>query len=124
MMQNVRVQDRLSLKGLSFGNNARARRAPMTELTITVREVVRLLLEADSYPRLGNEDWAVARRMEAEALAKAETAVACSDDPPEFARWLDALRRRELPVEEREEIYSAIHDYFAEASLPSKPPAT
>jgi hypothetical protein len=56
----------------------------MPEPTITVREVLRLLLEADSYPRLGNEDWAVAARMEAAALKKAVTAAASSDDPPEF----------------------------------------
>jgi hypothetical protein len=57
----------------------------MTEARVTVREVLRLLLEADSYPCPGNEDWAVAARMEAAALAKAETAVASPDDPPEFA---------------------------------------
>ena len=34
----------------------------MTEAAITVREVLRLLLEADSYPCLGNDDWRVADR--------------------------------------------------------------
>jgi hypothetical protein len=82
--------------------------------TITVREVLRLLLEADSYPRLGNEDWAVAARMEAAALAKAATALASPDDPAEFARWLETLQRNDLSVNEREEIYWAIHDYFGE----------
>lgn len=86
----------------------------MTEARVTVREVVRLLLEADSYPRLGNEDWPVAARMEAAALEKAASAVASPDDPPEFGRWLQALQRRELSVNEREEIYWAIHDYFGE----------
>jgi hypothetical protein len=84
----------------------------------TVREVVRLLLEADSYPRLGNADWPVAERMEAAALEKASTAVASPDDPPEFARWLEALRRPELSVNEREEIYWALHDYFEEQNRP------
>jgi hypothetical protein len=42
----------------------------MTEARITVREVVRLLLEADSYPRLGNEDWPVAAHMEAAAIRR------------------------------------------------------
>ncbi len=28
-----------------------------TEAPITVRDVLRLLLAADSYPRLGNHDW-------------------------------------------------------------------
>ena len=34
----------------------------MTDVMITVREVVRLLWEADSYPLLGNEDRPVAER--------------------------------------------------------------
>jgi hypothetical protein len=58
---------------------------------ITVRDVLRLLWEADSYPCIGNEDWTVAAGMEAAALAKAATAVASPDDPPEFGRWLGAL---------------------------------
>jgi len=86
----------------------------MPESAITVREVLRLLLEADSYPCPGNEDWAVATRMEAAALEKAATAVASPDDPPEFARWLEALQKRDLSLNEREEMFWAIHDYFAE----------
>jgi hypothetical protein len=82
---------------------------------ITVREALRLLWEADSYPRLGNADWPEAARMEAEALRKAETAVASPDDPPEFARWLEALQNRDLPMDDREEIHCAIHDYFGAA---------
>ena len=93
----------------------------MTDEPVTVREVVCLLLEADSYPRPGNEDWAIAARMEAAALEKAATAVASPDDPPEFGRWLEALQRRDLPVDEREEIYWAIHDYFHEEE-PSRAP--
>lgn len=85
-----------------------------TESPVTVREVVRLLWEADSYPRLGNQDWPAAARMEAAALEKAATAVAAPDDPPEFARWLEALCKGDLTTNEREEIYWAIHDYFAE----------
>jgi hypothetical protein len=79
---------------------------------ITVREVLRLLWEADCYPRIGNHDWLVAAAMENEALAKAVFATPAPDDPPEFAVWLAALRSRELSVNEREEIYWAIHDYF------------
>jgi hypothetical protein len=85
-----------------------------TETRATVREVLRLLLEADSYPRLGNADWSVAARMEAAALEKAATAVPSPDDPPEFARWLEALQRRELSEDEREKIYKAIRNYFGE----------
>jgi hypothetical protein len=85
-----------------------------TETRVTVREVVRLLLEADSYPCLGNADWTTAARMEAAALEKAATAVASADDPPQFARWLEALQRHDLSVNEREEIYCAIRNYFGE----------
>ena len=53
--------------------------------------------------------------MEAAALEKAATAIASPDDPPEFARWLEALQKPDLSVNDREEIYCAIHDYFAQA---------
>jgi hypothetical protein len=45
--------------------------------------------------------------MEAAALAKAPTAAALPDDPPEFSDWLKALQRHDLSVDEREEIYWA-----------------
>ena len=77
-----------------------------------MREAVRLLWKADSYPCLGNEDWAVAAGMEKAALAKAAAAVTSPDDPPEFAQWLKTLQRTDLSANEREEIYWAIHDYF------------
>ena len=64
----------------------------MSAPVITVDEVLRLLWEAASYPCIGNEDWRVAARMEAAALAKVESAVASPDDPPEFALWLRGLK--------------------------------
>jgi len=79
----------------------------MREVT-TLRDVIRLLLEADAYPRIGNADWATADRMEAAALQKAETAVASPNDPPQFARCLEALQRPALSGNEREEIYDAM----------------
>jgi hypothetical protein len=45
----------------------------MTEVPITVRDVLRLLVAADSHPRLGNHDWREADLLEAEALEKART---------------------------------------------------
>ena len=60
---------------------------------MTVRDVLRLVLQADASPILGNEDVPVALRMERTALQHAETAVSSPDDPPEFARWLEALRQ-------------------------------
>ena len=53
--------------------------------------------------------------MEAEALRKAETARPVPDDPPEFGRWLETLRKPGLQNPEREEVYAALHDYFGEA---------
>jgi hypothetical protein len=61
----------------------------ITEAPITVRDVLRLLLAADSYPRLGNHDWREADLLTAEALQKARTAKPRADDPPEFAQWLE-----------------------------------
>ena len=87
----------------------------MKEAAIPVREVLRLLLEADSYPCLGNDDWRVADRMEAEALRKAGTAVPSPDDPPEFSLWLETLRKPGLQNPERDVVYAALHDYFAQA---------
>jgi len=82
--------------------------------TITVREVLRLLWEADSYPCDGNHDWVVAAHMETEALAKAATAVPAPDDPPEFKVWLETLQKPGVSFDEREETYGAIQDYFGE----------
>jgi len=80
----------------------------ITEAPITVREVLRLLLAADSYPRLGNHDRHEADLLETEALQKAATAEPCIDDPPEFARWLAALRDPRLSNDERSDIMSAL----------------
>jgi hypothetical protein len=83
-----------------------------TEAPISVRDVLRLLLAADSYPRLGNHDWRVADLLEAEALQKARTATPCADDPPEFAQWLETLLTPGISNSEREEVYFALHDFF------------
>ena len=80
--------------------------------SITLQEVLRLLWEADCYPRIGNEDCRIADRMKAEALRRAEIAIASPDDPPEFALWIAALRKPSLSPDEHEEIYGALHDYF------------
>jgi hypothetical protein len=55
----------------------------MTSDEITVRDVLRLLLDADSYPRQSNSDWRVADEMAAAALARAEGAVGAPGDRPE-----------------------------------------
>ena len=85
-------------------------------ITITVRDVLRLLLAADSYPRLGNHDWRVADLLEAEALQKARTAKLRADDPPEFAQWLETLLTPDLPEAERQKVYFALHDFFDDGS--------
>lgn len=94
----------------------------MTEAAIPVREVLRLLLEADSYSCLGNDDWRVADRMEAEAFRKAATTVPFPDDPPKFGLWLETLCKPSLQSPEREEVYAALHDYFDEGV--GEPPCT
>ena len=87
-------------------------RAAAPQAPITVREALRQMWEADSYPILGNEDWRVAKRMESEALERAAMAVQGPDDPPEFATWIAALRNPKLPTDERDDILSAIYDLF------------
>jgi len=82
------------------------------EAPTTVREVLSLLLAADSYPRLGNHDWREAELLEAEALRKAQTAEPHPDDPPEFALWLETLLTPGLSNDAREEVYFALHDFF------------
>lgn len=87
-------------------------------VAISVRDVLLLILEADKYPRLGNEDWPVAAALEREALERAKTSVPSADDPPEFQRWLQALLRPSLTADEREEIIWAMYDYFEPSDSP------
>jgi len=83
----------------------------MTPTSISVREVLRLLLEADSYPRQSNTDWRHADKMEVAALAQVDGAIGSLDDPAEFRAWLDALRSPGIRNDEREAIYDAMYDY-------------
>jgi len=82
------------------------------EEPITVREVLRLLWEADHYPILGNEDARTAELLERDAHAKAACAIPLPDDPPEFAQWLACLRNPRLPTNVREEILAALARAF------------
>lgn len=79
---------------------------------ITVREVLRLLWEADHYPILGNHDAREAAALTRDALDKASTAVSSPDNPPEFADWLAALQRPKLPNDERAVIIEALYRLF------------
>jgi hypothetical protein len=58
--------------------------------------VLLLLLAADKYPIRGNHDWTVAAILDGEALAKAETATASPDDPPEFAALAKMLTQKAI----------------------------
>jgi hypothetical protein len=49
---------------------------------ITFREALRGIWQADKYPILGNEDWRVAARLDAEALERAGSAMPSPDDQP------------------------------------------
>ena len=84
----------------------------MTSDEITVRDVLRLLPEADSYPRQSNSDWRDADEMEAAALAQAEGAVGSPGDPPEFRAWLETLCKSNMRNDECENVYAAMRDYF------------
>jgi len=80
--------------------------------TLSLREALRGIWQADKYPIRGNEDWREAKRLDAEALARAEEAVMTPGDRPEFADWIAALRDPNLAGDERDEIMYAIHDLF------------
>ncbi len=82
------------------------------EAPITVRDVLRLLLAADSYPHLDNHDWREADLLTAEAPQKVRTAKLRADDPREFAQWLETLLTPDLPEDKRQEVYCALHDFF------------
>ena len=77
---------------------------------LTMREALREIWKAASYPIRGNEDWRIAARMDTEALERAGKAVPGPNDPPEFAMWIAALRDPRIPDIEREDIMSAIYD--------------
>ena len=78
----------------------------------SAREALRGIWRAARYPILGNEDWAVGKGLDREALARAAATVPTPDDPPEFTRWITALCDPNLPDSERETIMEAIYDLF------------
>ena len=74
----------------------------------TVREVLRLLFEADSYPCICNTDWTHADELRAIAVAKARTAIDEPGDPPQLRSWLNELIRPNLDPDRRDEIYDEV----------------
>jgi hypothetical protein len=89
--------------------------------TVTICEVLRLLLVVDAFPRQSNADRERAQELVAAALAKGEGATGSPDDPPEFRVWLDALRRPDIRNDEREAVYGAMYDYFEASGTPAPP---
>jgi hypothetical protein len=63
-------------------------------------------------PIRGNEDWRTAAALAREALARAATATASPDDPPEFGPWLAALCSGQLTPDERDRIMDEIYALF------------
>ena len=83
----------------------------MTEgAPVSVRGVLRLLWQADSYPHLGNGDEREYRRLMEDALAA--RAPPSSDDPPEFAQWLATLCDPGTSNDARDEVMATLHDLF------------
>jgi hypothetical protein len=91
---------------------AALRREAAAAPPLTMREALREIWKAASYPTSGNEDLRIAARMDAEALERAGKAVPRPDDPPEFAMWIAALRDPRILDIEREDIMSAVYDLF------------
>lgn len=67
--------------------------------------------EAWTYPILGNEDVKVVDHLFFKAHELGDTAVASSDDPPEFAEWLETLQARPS-LEAWEDALFAVADHF------------
>jgi hypothetical protein len=105
------AQDRMT-HDPDFASSLKRENTDTIPAPLTMREALRLIWQAAKYPILGNEDWRVGERMDAEALERAGTAVQAPDDPPEFVAWIAALRDPKLPDDEREDILSAIYDVF------------
>jgi hypothetical protein len=88
------------------------RRETIDAPPLTMREALHEIWEADRYPILGNEDWRASAILMREALARAASATASPDGPPEFGRWLAALQDRSLPNADRQAIMTALYDLF------------
>jgi hypothetical protein len=88
--------------------------------TVSVREVLRLLIVVDAYPRQDNADRDRARELEVAALAKSGDALGSPGDPPEFRAWLEALRRPGIRNDEREAVYDAMSDHFQVSATPAR----
>jgi hypothetical protein len=91
---------------------AAGRRETIDTPPLTMREALHEIWEADRYPIFGNEDWRTSAAFTKEALARAATATASRDDPPEFGRWLAALQDRSLHNADRQAIMTALYDLF------------
>ncbi len=89
-----------------------SRRAAIPMPPIGVREALRLIWEADTYPVLGNEDRRHAIILEREARERAAMATPSPDDPPEFGRWLAELCSERLAPARRDEIMEALYGLF------------
>ena len=87
-----------------------------------MREALRLVWEADRYPILGNEDLRASIRMDKEARARAATAKASPDDPPEFGPWLAALCSERLSSDERDDIMEKLYELFDPADAAEADP--
>jgi hypothetical protein len=71
------------------------------------------LAEVWTYPILGNEDVAVTTRLFEEARALAKDVAAGAADPPEFAGWLEILRKEPRGnLLEWEDTLHSVTDYF------------
>lgn len=85
----------------------------MTERApVSVRGVLRLLWQTDSYPHLGNGDEREYQRLMDEALASAALAAPSLDDPPEFTQWLATLCDPKTSNDARDAVMATLHDLF------------
>lgn len=78
---------------------------------LTVYEALRLFLDLDYYPILGNEDLRAVGFLARKVKAKAALAVSCPDDPPEYREWLQTLLSQP-PLSSYESVLDKLYERF------------
>jgi hypothetical protein len=103
----VTMTERLILLG-----HSRTLQRSLHKNGMSLRDAVRFVMNIDRYACDDSYDLSGVRRLEANALDLASNAAPCPGDPPEFSRWIDALRQRNLSPDIRDAIFDEMYQYF------------
>ncbi len=103
----VTMTERLILLG-----HSRTLQRSLYKNGMSLRDAVQFVMNVDRYTCDDAYDLSGVRRLEANALDLASNAAPCPDDPPEFGRWVDTLRQRNLSPDIRDAIFDEMYQYF------------